>query len=309
MGMEIKPPISQGPIAGPEDQTGIDAAHETVSTENPAPVANPGVSPNTVLAMKQVGTQMKGFMNTTEGFLRQRLAGELEGAGAHDESSAALMDFPMTEAAGQGTPALFGSQVTSAQTQGAAATTQSSSLDAAKKEAQALMDKGNKLLQEHRYNEALEAFQEGYRTYPSNAFVLNEASALLDAGRFSEAVQAYERYLSDPAAPRADEARAAMERAKSFMGGREATATGVVESRKEFDKASEAFQAGRYQEALEGFEKAYELNPLADFKFNQAACLEKLGRPYAAADALQAYVNAKPDRVSVPLCLIPTNPL
>ncbi len=134
----------------------------------------------------------------------------------------------------------------------------------------------------------------GFRTYPHNSFLLNKASALLDAGRHSEAVQAYERYLSDPDAPRADEAKAAMERAKAAMGGREATATGVAESRTEFDKGAEAYKAGKYQEALDAFDKAYELNPLAEFKFNQASALEKLGRPYAAADRLQEYLKEKP---------------
>jgi hypothetical protein len=57
----------------------------------------------------------------------------------------------------------------------------------------------------------------------------NTASTLLDAGRYSEAVMAYERYLSDPDAPRADEARAAMERAKAKLGGQEPTITGVVD--------------------------------------------------------------------------------
>src|ERR1700752_4479568 len=143
------------------------------------------------------------------------------------------------------------------------------------------MEHGNKMLREHRYNEAIQAYEEGFRTYPSPAFILNKASALLDAGRYSEAVQAYERYLSDPDAPRADEARAAMERAKAAMGGREATITGVVEAKRLFETGAKEFAAGRYQEALDAFEQAYELNPLADFKFNQASCLEKLGRPYA----------------------------
>src|SRR4029078_1298580 len=98
------------------------------------------------------------------------------------------------------------------------------------------MDHGNKMLKEPRYNEALEAFEEGFRTYPHPSFLLNKASTLLDAGRYSEAVMAYERYLSDPDAPRADEAKAAMDRAKEKMGGREASMAGVVESRKEYDK-------------------------------------------------------------------------
>ncbi|MCI0612657.1 tetratricopeptide repeat protein, partial [bacterium] len=204
-------------------------------------------------------------MKTSEIFLQQQLAGQLR-------------NVPQF-AAGTAT----------------AATSADAGLEKARKEAQVWMDHGNKMLKEHRYNEALEAYDEGFRTYPHPSFLLNKASTLLDAGRYSEAVQAYERYLSDPDAPRADEAKAAMERAKAAMGGREATATGVVESRKEFEKGADAFKAGKYQEALDAFDKAYELNPLADFKFNQASALEKLGRPYAAADRLQDYLNMKPD--------------
>ena len=54
-------------------------------------------------------------------------------------------------------------------------------------------------------------------------FILNKAAALLDGGRYAEADLAYQTYLSDPNAPRADEAREAQQRARAHMGGREAT--------------------------------------------------------------------------------------
>src|SRR5262249_44849331 len=57
--------------------------------------------------------------------------------------------------------------------------------------------RGNHLLMARRYDEAVEAFREGFRTYPDRAFILNEASALLDGGHYAEADQAYERYLAD----------------------------------------------------------------------------------------------------------------
>src|SRR5262249_7879311 len=83
------------------------------------------------------------------------------------------------------------------------------------------MSRGNRLLSAYRYDEAVKAFQEGFRTYPDSKFILNEASALLDGGRYAEADLAYGRYLSDPNAPRADEAKAAQVRARAHMGGRE----------------------------------------------------------------------------------------
>ena len=138
-----------------------------------------------------------------------------------------------------------------------------------------------------RYNEAVKAYDEGFKMYPSEKFILNKAAALRDGGRHSEAVKEYERYLSDPNAPRADEARAAMESSKAEVA--------KGESRNEYDKGALAYKAGRYQEALDAFEKAYELNPLPEFKYNMGASLEKLGRPYAAAERYGEYAKEKPN--------------
>jgi tetratricopeptide (TPR) repeat protein len=157
--------------------------------------------------------------------------------------------------------------------------------------AQALMDRGVKLLMQHKYDEALAAFEEGFRTYPDRGFILNEASTLFAAGRYGEATLAYERYLSESDAPRADEARKMLERIRTVTGGIEVTATGIAQSSAVFDAGVKAFNEGRYQDALDAFDRAFELNPVADFKFNQAACLEKLGRPYAAADRYESYAS------------------
>jgi tetratricopeptide (TPR) repeat protein len=305
MGMDIKPPMSQGPIVRPDDQNEIDSADDKKSEaqEVSATAGDAQAISNTVQAMRQAGTEAKGSMKTSENFLQQALTEQLDRKlGQNEGSPAGLLAWPKSQGTGQGSNAipLFGSPMMSADTRvhaggGAAVSKFAGDPTAAgRKEAKVLMDHGVKLLKERRYNEALEAFEQGFRTYPDPAFLLNKASTLLDAGRYSEAVLAYERYLSDPDAPRADEAKAAMERARAALGGREATITGVVESRKEFEKGAAAFQAGRYQEALDAFDKAYELNPLAEFKFNQAACLEKLGRPYAAANKFQEYLEGKP---------------
>lgn len=170
-------------------------------------------------------------------------------------------------------------------------------------EARQVMERGIKLLNQHRYADAIAAFEEGFRLHPDPAFLLNKAAALRDAGRYAEAVMAYENYLSDPQAPRADEAREAMESARSKLGGREPTMTGVVESEKLFTAGVRAYQAGRYDEALEAFEKAFELNPRADLKYNQAACLDKLGRRNAAADRYEAYVLFDPKAADTPKVL------
>ncbi len=261
--MDIRPSTPQGATIIPADQNEI-ADQKRVPQEGIGSAGDAQIPSNSAQAMKQAGTETKASMKTSEIFIQQQLAGQLRNVPQFASGTAT--------AAKSADPAL----------------------EKARKEAQVWMDHGNKMLKEHRYGEALEAFEEGFRTYPHPSFLLNKASTLLDAGRYSEAVMAYERYLSDPDAPRADEAKAAMERAKEKMGGREASMAGVVESRKEYDKGAEAFKAGKYQEALDAFDKAYELNPLADFKYNAAKSLEKLGRPYAAADSFQAYLNANP---------------
>jgi hypothetical protein len=63
--MDIKPPISQGPMISP-DQTDIDAAHDKKTSEPPAnpTTENVQTSANTSQAMKQAGTEKKRTMKT-----------------------------------------------------------------------------------------------------------------------------------------------------------------------------------------------------------------------------------------------------
>ena len=156
------------------------------------------------------------------------------------------------------------------------------------------MARGNQLLSAHRYDEAVDAFQQGFRTYPDRAFIMNEASALLDGGRYAEADLAYGRYLSDPQAPRADEARTAQLRAREHMGGREATATGLAESQRLRSEGETLYKAGKFADALQAFDRAYALNPLADLRYNQAACMDKMGAREVAASRYEAYLKEAP---------------
>jgi tetratricopeptide (TPR) repeat protein len=155
--------------------------------------------------------------------------------------------------------------------------------------------RGNRLLISHKYNEAVNAFEEGFRTYPDRAFILNKAAALLDGGRYAEADLAYQTYLSEPDAPRAKEAREAQERARAHMGGREATSTGVAESQKQFEQGNNFYKEGKYGDALQAFERAYQQNPLGALRYNQAAALDKMGKRELAAQRYEAYLKETPD--------------
>jgi len=157
------------------------------------------------------------------------------------------------------------------------------------------MQRGNQLLQAHKYDQALAAFQEGFRTYPDNKFILNEAAALVGAGRFAEADLAYQRYLSDPAAPRADEAREAQQRLRTeHLGGREATITGVAESKRLMEEFGTLYKAGKYGEAFDALERAHTLNPLPILRHDQAVCLAMMGKPELAAQFYERYLQEAP---------------
>jgi tetratricopeptide (TPR) repeat protein len=158
------------------------------------------------------------------------------------------------------------------------------------------MTRGLRLAQQQRHGEAVNAFQEGFRTYPDRDFIRYEAKALLDSGRYAEADLAYQTYLSDPKAPHAETVRAEQQQARSHMvGGKEATATGVAESQRLLDEGVKLFKSGRFADALQAFERAYELNPLSLLRFNQAACLDKMGKRELAAQRYDAYLKEAPN--------------
>ena len=156
------------------------------------------------------------------------------------------------------------------------------------------MARGNELLSAHRYDEAVAAYDEGFRTYPTEKFLLNKASALLDGGRYAEADLAYGQYLASPDATRVDDARAAQLRAREHMGGREATYTGVAESHRLMGEGEALYKAGKFGDALQAYERAYALNPLADTRYNQAACLDRMGMREMAASRYGDYLKEAP---------------
>jgi len=71
--------------------------------------------------------------------------------------------------------------------------------DKARAMATALMTEGVRRLQVQAYDQALANFLEAYNRFPSPKILLNIASTLHDMGRFADAANTYQRYLTDPA--------------------------------------------------------------------------------------------------------------
>ena len=55
-----------------------------------------------------------------------------------------------------------------------------------------------------------------------------------------------------------------------------------------------AFDAGRYDDALQSFRSAYLLSRAAGLLFNMGVALERSGKPHEAAEELRAYLRATP---------------
>src|SRR5205807_5790496 len=73
------------------------------------------------------------------------------------------------------------------------------------------------------------------------------------------------------------------------------TKTGAEGAQYWFDRAIAHYDAGRYEKALYAFEQANKLFPQANFLYNEAACLDRLGRKEEAAEMYARYLAAAPD--------------
>jgi tetratricopeptide (TPR) repeat protein len=74
-----------------------------------------------------------------------------------------------------------------------------------------------------------------------------------------------------------------------------ARADDVQGARRRFAVGRALFESGRYAEALAEFEAGDGLHHRPEFDYNIGQCLAKLGRYAEAADALERYLQARPD--------------
>ncbi len=66
------------------------------------------------------------------------------------------------------------------------------------------------------------------------------------------------------------------------------------QARARFQAAQKAYDVGQFQEALDGFSKAYELKPLPGFLFNIAQCHRQMGNLEQALFYLKRYLDLAP---------------
>jgi tetratricopeptide (TPR) repeat protein len=71
-------------------------------------------------------------------------------------------------------------------------------------------------------------------------------------------------------------------------------AAGATEADRHFEAGAAFYAAGRYGDALQAFDLAYELSPTGELRYHQAACLDKLGLRQLAAQRYEAYLAEAP---------------
>lgn len=68
-----------------------------------------------------------------------------------------------------------------------------------------------------------------------------------------------------------------------------------AEARALFNAAVAAYDAGRYEDALDSFERAYQRSSRAALLYNMGQCYDRLRRDQEAVDAFERYLAAMPD--------------
>lgn len=192
--------------------------------------------------------------------------------------------------------------------------------------ARRVFDEAQALCGEGRYREAAERFLEGYTRHTDVTELLyNGASSYLMArmwreaieafdryvqtpgawaeayielaqchhelGQYPEAVAAYRRYIElDPNGTFAEDARQYIQtmEAQTGSGAAPATPENMRRAREFFDQAMDHYEAGRYREALEAFERSNDLVPTRESLYNIGRCYGDLGE---WARALTNYEN------------------
>jgi len=81
----------------------------------------------------------------------------------------------------------------------------------------------------------------------------------------------------------------------ALVGVAHAEDAATKRARKAYDKGEKLFALGRFDEALESYEAAYDAKPLPGFLFNIGQCHRNLGDLDAAIFSFQKYLELAPD--------------
>ncbi|WP_028067362.1 tetratricopeptide repeat protein [Solirubrobacter soli] len=154
-----------------------------------------------------------------------------------------------------------------------------------------------------RFQKALEAFAEAYKLNPISTLLHDQATCLERMGRNDEAAAMYERYLAN--GPLTSDVAKIKARIRKLRGemipeGEDDDEPAIVAKGRDgaiawFDRGQSAFMAKRYARAAECFRRAFALEPLAAFIYNEGSALEKGGHPAAAANAYEHYLIEDPE--------------
>ena len=152
------------------------------------------------------------------------------------------------------------------------------------------------------FKQAHAAFMHAHDELPQADFLYNAAAALDMDGDAAGAIALYERYLAEkPGASDAAKVQKRIEKLKAKLaGGTEPAAdppiteTGKEGARKWYDRGEQQFRAGKFEEAVQSFGTAFELEPSPAYVFDQGVALQQQGRPAAAAAAFERYLVLKP---------------
>jgi tetratricopeptide (TPR) repeat protein len=88
---------------------------------------------------------------------------------------------------------------------------------------------------------------------------------------------------------------AAVAEAQPQAGDREEAIDPDVRAQALFARGRRAYEVGRFEEALDSFELAYELSARPELLFNMGQAADRLGRTDRAANAFAAYLRERPD--------------
>jgi tetratricopeptide (TPR) repeat protein len=141
------------------------------------------------------------------------------------------------------------------------------------------------------YEKALASFQRAFELNPKPGYLANIGQCYSSLGRYQEAIDSYERFLS--LAPADDPLRAAVE--KEIDSTRQ-TLVNLKESAARSAKASadEAFKSLNYEKALAGYQEAYNLSARPELQISIAQCYAALGKDQEALSAYRLFLEKAP---------------